>query len=109
MPGALDFLRCLFNLGVHVVLWTARHGHLLDAALAWLAERGFLRAWWSAINDSPADVKAYYGEEGRKPGIDVFVDDRNACFPVRAGGVPDWPRIKEDIVRRMIEFYGARA
>jgi hypothetical protein len=82
---------------------------LLDAALAWLAERGFPRPLWSAINDSPADVKAYYGEEGRKPGIDVFVDDRNACFPVRAGGVPDWPRIKEYIVRRMIEFYGARA
>gem|GEM_PF-1285050 len=110
IPGAVSFLHWLGKQNVQPVLWTARNGHLLDAALAWLAARGFPKAWWSAINDSPADVKAYYGDEGRKAGCDCFVDDRNACFPARAGdpGVPDWPRIKEDIVRRQAEFTAAR-
>jgi len=111
MPGALGFLRWLFRQNIQPMLWTARNGHLLDAALAWLAARGFPHGWWSAINDSPADVKAYYGEEGRKPGADLFIDDRNACFPVSANdpGVPDWPRIQNDITRRMAEFNAARA
>jgi len=111
MPGAIDFLHWLAGRDLQIMLWTARSGHLLDAALAWLADRGFPRQCWSAINDSPADVKAYYSDEGRKPGADIFIDDRNACFPVRADdpGVPDWPRIQADIIRRQAAFAAARA
>ena len=111
MPGAAVFLHWLKDQGIQAVLWTARNGHLLDNALSWLAARGFPRTWWSAINDSPEDVKRYYGEEGRKPGVDCFVDDRNACFPVLAddSGVPDWPRIQADIARRLAVFNAARA
>jgi len=111
MPGSLDFLHWLFRQNVEIVLWTARSGHLLDAALSWLAARGFPRAWWSAVNETPETVKAYYGTVGNKVGADVFVDDRNTCFPVSADdpGVPDWARIKEDIIRRIGEFSAACA
>jgi hypothetical protein len=111
MPGAIRFLRWLSGQTVEIVLWTARNGHLLDAALAWLTARGFPRPFWSAVNETPESVKEFYGSEGRKIGCDVFVDDRNACFPVRANdpGVPDWPRIQDDITRRIAEFNAARA
>lgn len=104
MPGALDFLRWLDANDLGRVLWTFREGVALDAALDWLAERGFPRVWWDAVNENTDDVRAKYRADPRKLWTDVFLDDRAAGFPLRIDRngevVPHWARIKKEILAR---------
>ncbi len=104
MPGALDFLRWLDANDFGRVLWTFREGVALDAALDWLAERGYPRDWWDAVNENTADVRAKYRADPRKLWTDVFLDDRAAGFPLRIDRngevIPYWARIKKEILAR---------
>mgnify|MGYP002682962927 CR=1 FL=1 len=66
-------VRRVKDLGVKVILWTCREGALLDAALAWCAERGLI---FDAVNDNTEERKALYGNNPRKVGYDELWDDR---------------------------------
>ncbi len=106
MPGAMVFLGWLAGQDIARVLWSCRQGVKLDEALAWLAARGFGREWWEAVNDTPAPIARHYGGDTRKIGFHACVDDRAVGFPVNPtdATVPDWPRIREDLLARFARW-----
>lgn len=110
MPGAMAFLQWLGERDVCRVLWTCRHGGKLDEALAWLAERGFPRDWWDAVNDTPEPIARFYGGDTRKIGANAFLDDRAIGFPSDPGdaSMPHWPRIQDDLLARLADWNEAR-
>ena len=106
MPGALGFLRWLAEQGCGRILWTCREGKALDAALDWLAERGFPRSWWDAVNGNTSESVAVFGNDSRKAGAHVFLDDRAIGFPGNPGDheVPHWSEIKEELLARRDDY-----
>ena len=67
---------------IQLMLWTARTGKELDAAVEWMAEQGF--DW--PVNRNP------HIEFGRKLVADIYIDDRNI------GGLPSWKLIHRHIM-----------
>jgi hypothetical protein len=109
MPGASDFLRWLAERDWWRVLWTCRTGKPLDAALAWLAERGFSPDWWAAINATPQPITDLYGHDSRKIGCHAFIDDLAIGFPTQSDDTPDWDRIKSELEERAADWRASSA
>ncbi len=108
MPGAIEFLQWLAGQKCLRVLWSCREHGALDAALDWLAERGFPCAWWDAVNGNTAESIAVFGNDSRKCGCHVLLDDRAVGFPTDPADpeVPWWPAIREDIAARLAAWRG---
>jgi hydroxymethylpyrimidine pyrophosphatase-like HAD family hydrolase len=84
---AFDTLKALQKDGHQLILWTYRHGALLDEAVEYCRKNG---VEFLAVNAS------YIGEEmddsiSRKVNADMFIDDRNF------GGFPGWGFIYQTI------------
>ncbi|MCL2001654.1 MAG: hypothetical protein FWG74_09480 [Planctomycetes bacterium] len=100
MPGAMAFLKWVDEQGWWRILWSCRADQTLDAALGWLAKRGFGKDWWTAVNATPKPISDLYGNDSRKPGYHAIVDDLAIGFPVKADGAPDWKLIKAELEER---------
>ena len=59
--------------GNKVILWTCREGKLLQDAVKWCERQG-LR--FDALNENLPEMNELYGNNCRKIGADVYIDDK---------------------------------
>ncbi|MDR2816751.1 MAG: hypothetical protein LBB62_08655 [Proteiniphilum sp.] len=82
IPFAIDTLLQMQKDGHKLILWTVRHGRLLQDAIDYCVQRGL---YFYAENENyRGENKELREEVSRKLGVDLFIDDRNL------GGIPDW-------------------
>ncbi|MDL2322618.1 hypothetical protein LJC52_01370 [Bacteroidales bacterium OttesenSCG-928-A17] len=86
VPFAVDVLKKLHNEGHTLILWTVRHGRLLQEAVDYCNANGLT---FYAINQNFPEEKP--GDYSRKVTADLYIDDRNI------GGLPDWGIIYQTI------------
>lgn len=93
MDGCIDTLKYLQSKGHRIIIWTCRENGRLDLVMEWFGKNGFTP---DAYNDNIPDIVdvlaiRYPGNDfkyGRKPYVDMFIDDRNY------GGFPGWYEIR---------------
>lgn len=56
-----------------LILWTCREGEMLDKALAWCEEQGL---HFDYANENTQGQMMLYGNDCRKIGADIYVDDK---------------------------------
>ena len=83
IPFATETLRALQEKGHHLILWTYRHGEMLDEAVEFCRKKGIE---FYAINRNYPEEK-FDDSTSRKILADIYIDDRNW------GGLPQWPEI----------------
>ena len=85
-PGALKTLRRLVEEGNSIILWTARAGVYLEAAVEWCYDRGLE---FYAVNCNHPKGMLIPGRAVKSPKIvaDLFIDCHNL------GGLPSWDEI----------------
>lgn len=74
--------------GHKVILWTCREGKFLEEALAWCSEHGLE---FDAVNANLEEMNALYGNDCRKIGADIYIDDKavNIAYNIEcAAGKP---------------------
>lgn len=81
IPFATTTLRMLANENHRLILWTVRHGELLNEAIDWCKEHG---VEFYAINKNHPEEKIDNEGGFSKINADIFIDDRNL------GGLPNW-------------------
>lgn len=69
----IRMLRTARSKGNKVILWTCREGKLLNDALKWCERQG-LR--FDAVNDNIQETNELFGNNCRKVGADVYIDDK---------------------------------
>lgn len=85
LPFAVSTLKLLANKHNHrLILWTVRHGRLLQEAVDWCKERGLE---FYAINKNFPEEEVENESGYCKVNAELFIDDRNL------GGLPDWGTI----------------
>ncbi len=83
VPGAKEAMEQLHNAGHYLILWTCRKGEHLNDAINWMLDRGIP---FDRVNaSSPVDIERW-GDDGRKIGADVYIDDKNI------GGFIGWSK-----------------
>ncbi len=86
LPGALDGLNEMQELGCRIIIWTCRHSDAQDVALSWLKTNGFAP---DAINDHVLPMILPGQRHMRKVFANLYLDDRT--FPP----FPGWPAFIE--------------
>lgn len=81
IPFAIEVLKKLQEEGHILILWTVRHGDLLQDALDYCEENG-LKLY--AANKNYPEEKYSEDDTSRKLNADIYIDDRNI------GGLVDW-------------------
>ena len=87
---AVDALKMLRQDGHKLILWSAREGELLEAAIKWCRDRGL--EFYAVNRDYPEETMGNNPHFSRKLKVDMFIDDRTL------GGLPDW-----GIIYRMVK------
>ena len=87
-PFAIETLKSLQDDGHKIILWTSREGELLQAAIDFCKERGFV---FYSVNSIYPEGFMFKKAEGRKIVADLYIDDRNL------GDLPDWGTVYETI------------
>jgi len=64
--------------GNKIILWTCREGDRLQTAIDWCSDFGL---GFDAINENLPEMIAFYGNDCRKIGADVFIDDKAVNKP----------------------------
>ena len=95
--GAVPVLRELTDNGCKLILYTMRHGKLLDQAAAWFRDKGIPLY---AINENPGQKR---WTSSPKVHADLYIDDSALGCPIRfvdgvARPVADWTRIRKLLV-----------
>lgn len=86
ITGAFSTLKDLQRNGYILILWTVRHGELLDEAVDFCRQRGV--KFYAVNSDQPDEVfNAKY--TSRKIVADYYIDDRNI------GGFVGWDNVRE--------------
>lgn len=84
VDGAREAMEQLHHAGHYIIIWTCRKGEHLISAINWLLEH---RIPFDRVNASaPVDIERW-GDEQRKIGADVYIDDKNIC------GFPGWGEV----------------
>jgi len=97
-PGAVPVLKELTDNGCRLILFTMRHGKLLDDAIRWFRERGIPLY---AVNENPSQQR---WTSSPKVHADLYIDDSSLGCPIRfvdgvKRPVADWTRIREQLVK----------
>ena len=71
----IDYLIDQRNKGNKVILWTCRTGGQLERAVEWCKNYGLE---FDAVNENLPEMIEYYGNDTRKIGYDILIDDRAA-------------------------------
>ncbi|WP_372776825.1 BT0820 family HAD-type phosphatase [Mangrovibacterium sp.] len=87
IPFAIESLLMLQKEGIRLILWTSRHGKLLDEAVEYCRKRGLV---FYAVNNNFPEENASH-DMGRKIVADIYIDDRNL------GGLPSWGEIYQTL------------
>lgn len=95
--GAIPVLKELTDNGCKLILYTMRHGELLDKAVEWCRSRGIMLY---AINQNPEQRR---WTSSPKIHADLYIDDSSLGCPLRfvdgvRRPVADWQRIREQLV-----------
>ena len=61
------------HMGAKLVLWTCRHGKVLDEAVAFCKEQGLE---FDSVNTNIPEVQMMYGTDTRKVYADIYLDDK---------------------------------
>jgi hydroxymethylpyrimidine pyrophosphatase-like HAD family hydrolase len=69
----IDYCKRLKQDGHKLILWTCREGDKLREAVAWCAEHGLT---FDAVNENLPEQNELYGNDSRKIGADVYIDDK---------------------------------
>lgn len=88
IPFAIDSLKLLHQEGFRLILWTSRHGELLEEAVAYCRKRG---VEFYAVNKNMPEEDYDPSTIGRKIVADLYIDDRNY------GGLPGWGEIYQQL------------
>lgn len=91
---AFETLKRLQAEGFRLILWTYRHGKMLDEAVEFCKKNGLE---FYAVNSSFEGEVFDSANQSRKLDADWFIDDRNI------GGFPGWGEIY-NIIQERIEF-----
>ena len=59
--------------GDKLILWTCREKEMLCKAVAWCAYKGL---WFDAINENLPEQIKLFGNDCRKIGADIYLDDK---------------------------------
>ena len=78
------WVRTLRQYGCRLILWTCREGEALQAALE---KCFFWQLCFDAVNENLPEWQARYGNDCRKVGADLYLDDR-AMRVIKGGRVP---------------------
>ena len=83
----ISLVRQLIDQGHEVILWTTRNGEELTAAVDWCGEYGlhFCNVNGPAPSNE-AEYKDKYPTPSRKIYADIYIDDHNLEFAMRADG-----------------------
>ena len=87
IDGAKETINKYYNLGHTIIIWTCRHGDTADAAMEALSLHGIK---YHYFNENDPERIAKYGNDSRKIGCDVLIDDRDPYNKLH--GV-DWQKI----------------
>lgn len=66
-------LRECHKAGDRIIIWTCRHGQYLEQMRAWLE---FFGVPFDGINENDPERVARFGNDCRKLGADVYIDDK---------------------------------
>lgn len=78
-----DLIRKLKSDGNTIILWTCREGDSLRKAVDWCREYDVPIDY---VNENPPERIALFGNDSRKIGADLYIDDR--CFnPLTPTGI----------------------
>lgn len=96
--GAVPVLKELVANGCRLILYSMRHGKLLDQAVAWFREKGIPLY---AVNENPEQKR---WTSSPKVHANLYIDDSALGCPLRfidgeKHPVADWVRIREQLVR----------
>ena len=96
--GAAPVLKELTDNGCRLILYSMRHGKLLDRAVEWFRVRGIPLY---AVNENPSQKR---WTSSPKIHADLYIDDCNLGCPLRfvdgeKHPVADWAKIREQLVR----------
>lgn len=94
--GARHYINRLHEDGHYIIIWTCRHGDHQHQAEKYLYENGIR---YHAINrHSPMNILTF-GNDTRKIGADVYIDDKNIL------GIPSWRDIYRLVTCKAILGY----
>lgn len=69
----IDHLKKRRQKGNKIILWTCREGKRLQEAVDWCKQFGLE---FDAVNENLPEMKEWYGNDTRKIGYDVLIDDK---------------------------------
>lgn len=87
LPGAIDAINKYYNQGHTIIIWTCREGEPAEEAILALEREG---AKYHFFNNNVPDRIAQYGNDSRKIGCDILIDDK--ALPFLIIGI-DWAEI----------------
>lgn len=93
IPFAIDTLKKLAEEQHRLILWTVRHGELLDDAVRFCKQRGL--EFYAVNRNYPEEKEEASSQYIRKLQADLWIDDRNV------GGLPDWGIIYQMIHNKL--------
>lgn len=98
VDGAREAMEQLHEAGHYLIIWTCRKGEHLTDAINWLLAQGVP---FDRVNASaPADIERW-GDNGRKIGADIYIDDKNL------GGFPGWAEVLLRVASRHAHAHSA--
>ena len=95
--GAVPVLKELTDNGCRLILYTMRHGKLLDDAIRWFRERGIPLY---AVNENPSQQR---WTSSPKVHADLYIDDSALGFPIKfQDGIKrpfvNWVKVRQRLV-----------
>lgn len=91
-PRALLVIKKLIREGHTIVIWTCRNYGIINDFI----KKNFkgMEQIFIYINENPPDLRAKFGNDPRKLGADLFIDDK-ALFTKEV----DWGRIEKELIK----------
>lgn len=90
VPFAIESLHKLQEEGIRIILWTSRHGELLEEAVRYCRKRGL--EFYAVNKNFPEEDPD--SNTSRKIVADLYLDTRNL------GGLPSWGHIYQTLVAK---------
>ncbi len=90
IPGSVEGVKRIQELGFEAIIWTCRAGEPLEKAKKWLEERGLSITYF---NENSQPMIDHWGTDPRKIAAELYIDDRIV------GGFPGWQKVIEEVER----------
>lgn len=84
--------------GNKIILWTCREGKLLSDAVKWCERQG-LR--FDAVNENLPEMNALFGNNCRKVGADIYIDDKAMRVEYTEAESSFWDEVFENVAGRV--------